>query len=105
MRKRGVFFTVAKKMHFFLKKSFFSCIVIDKCLSLHRQIKTERTMKTNELIKKLKAAGCWFLESGTNHDWWWSPITEQRFQVPRHATQDIGWNLLKSIERQSGVKF
>ena len=89
----------------FEKNHFFSCVAIDKCLSLHRQVKTERTLKTNELIKKLKAAGCWFLESGTNHDWWWSPISEQRFQVPRHATQDIGWNLLKSIEKQSGVKF
>ena len=80
-------------------------MIIDKCLSLHRQIKTERKMKVNELIRKLKAAGCRYVKPGGNHDWWWSPITERMFQVPRHATQDIGINLLKDIERQSGVKF
>jgi predicted RNA binding protein YcfA (HicA-like mRNA interferase family) len=62
-------------------------------------------MKTTELIRRLKAAGCWFLEEGTNHSWWWSPITNRKFQVPRHAAHDIGWNLLKDIEKQSGVKF
>ena len=30
---------------------------------------------------------------------------KQAIQVPRHATHDIGWNLLKDIEKQSGVKF
>ncbi len=66
---------------------------------------TTTQMKTRELIKKLKAAGCWFLYEGTNHSWWWSPITNQKFQVPRHATQDIGPSLIKDIEKQSGVKF
>lgn len=66
---------------------------------------TTTHMKTSELIKKLKAAGCWYLDSGTNHDWWWSPITNRKFQVPRHATHDIGWTLLKDISKQSGVKF
>lgn len=46
-----------------------------------------------------------FLEEGTNHSWWWSPMTHRKFQVPRHAAHDIGWNLLKDIEKQSGVKF
>lgn len=62
-------------------------------------------MKTTELIRRLKAVGCRFLDEGANHSWWWSPITNRRFQVPRHATHDIGWNLLKDIEKQSGVKF
>ena len=61
---------------------------------------TTTQMKTRELIKKLKAAGCWFLYEGTNHSWWWSPITNQKFQVPRHATQDIGPSLIKDIEKQ-----
>ena len=62
-------------------------------------------MKTSELIRRLKAAGCWYEKPGKNHDWWWSPITQQMFQIPRHATHDIGINLLKDIEKQSGVKF
>jgi len=66
---------------------------------------TEVKMKINELVRKLKAAGCWYLSPGKNHDWWWSPITNQRFQVPRHGTQDIGPNLLKDIKKQSGVNL
>lgn len=62
-------------------------------------------MKTSELIKKLKEAGCWFQKEGKNHSWWWSPITNQSFQVPRHAKMDIGKNLLKDIGKQSGVDF
>lgn len=62
-------------------------------------------MKTTELVRRLKAAGCWFPEERTNHSWWWSPITNRKFQVPRHATHDIGWNLLKDIEKQSGIDF
>lgn len=62
-------------------------------------------MKTTELIRRLKAAGCWFLEEGKNHSWWWSPISNRKFQIPRHAAHDIGRNLLKDIEKQSGVKF
>lgn len=62
-------------------------------------------MKTTELVRRLKAAGCWFLEEGKNHSWWWSSITNRKFQVPRHAAHDIGRNLLKDIEKQSGVKF
>ncbi len=62
-------------------------------------------MKTSELIRKLKKAGCTFHSHGTNHDWWNSPITKQKFQVPRHARQEIGNVLKKSIEKQSGVKL
>lgn len=46
-------------------------------------------MKTSELIRKLKKEGCTLLCHGTNHDWWSSPITKQKFQVPRHASQEI----------------
>ncbi len=62
-------------------------------------------MKTSELIKKLKKAGCYFVEHGTNHDWWFSPITDRKFQIPRHRTQEIGPKLKKYIEEQSGVKL
>jgi len=62
-------------------------------------------MKTTELIKKLKKTGCFFLKNGTNHDWWYSPITNRNFQVPRHANQDIGPCLKNDIKKQSGVNL
>lgn len=62
-------------------------------------------MKTSELVRKLKKEGCLFHSHGKNHDWWYSPVTKQKFQVPRHAGQDIGIVLKKYIEKQSGVKL
>lgn len=62
-------------------------------------------MKTNEAIKKLKRAGCCFVSHGTNHDWWYSPITGIKFQLPRHGRQEIKQALKKSLETQSGVKL
>ncbi len=62
-------------------------------------------MKITELKKKLRAAGCYYEYDGKNHEWWWSPITKQRFQVPRHMTADVGKELLKYLKKQSGVKI
>ena len=42
-------------------------------------------MKTSELIKILKKAGCYKLRSGGSHDIWISPMTDKKFQVPRHV--------------------
>ena len=62
-------------------------------------------MKITELKKKLKLAGCYYVSDGKNHKWWWSPITEQKFQIPRHMTADVGDKLMKYVKEQSGVKF
>ncbi|MBQ8760710.1 MAG: type II toxin-antitoxin system HicA family toxin [Bacteroidales bacterium] len=60
-------------------------------------------MRTVELKKKLQQSGCYFIANGKNHEWWFSPITNQRFQVPRHANEDIRTQLKKQISKQSGV--
>ncbi|MBO7459828.1 MAG: type II toxin-antitoxin system HicA family toxin [Bacteroidales bacterium] len=62
-------------------------------------------MRTVELKRKLQSAGCYFLEEGKNHQWWYSPITGKRFQVPRHANEDIRKPLQKQISKQSGVRL
>lgn len=66
-------------------------------------LKSKLTMKINELKKKLKAFGCCHVGEGKNHEWWWSPITQQRFQIPRHSTADVGKELLKYVKMQSGI--
>jgi len=53
--------------------------------------------------KKLKANGCYFVCDGKNHEWWWSPVSEQRFQLPRHSTADVGKELMKYVREQSGI--
>jgi len=62
-------------------------------------------MKTSEATRKLSKSGCYFLEHGTNHDWWYSPITKLKFQVPRHQSQELVIGTKKSIERFSGIKL
>jgi len=62
-------------------------------------------MKYSEVERKLKKAGCYFVSHGANHDWWYSPITNRRFQIPRHKSAEAKGKTLKSISEQSGVKL
>jgi predicted RNA binding protein YcfA (HicA-like mRNA interferase family) len=62
-------------------------------------------MKTSEAIRKLKQGGCCFLSHGGNHDWWHSPKTNKKFQVPRHPTQELTTKTKVSIELYSGIKL
>jgi len=60
-------------------------------------------MKYSEVERKLKKFGCCFVLHGANHDWWYSPITNRRFQLPRHRKEEAKGKTLKSISEQSGV--
>ncbi|MDR1973452.1 MAG: type II toxin-antitoxin system HicA family toxin [Bacteroidales bacterium] len=60
-------------------------------------------MKTEELKRKLRRGGCYFVRQGSNHEVWFSPITNAIFTVPRHT--DTKPNLVKVISKQSGVKI
>jgi predicted RNA binding protein YcfA (HicA-like mRNA interferase family) len=62
-------------------------------------------MKYSEVERKLKKEGCYFISHGTNHDWWYSPISNRRFQIPRHKSAEAKEKTLKSISEQSGVKL
>ena len=61
-------------------------------------------MKYSELTKKLKKNGCLFKEYGTNHDIWYSPVTEKTFVVPRHKTQEVKTGIANAIMKQAGLK-
>ena len=60
-------------------------------------------MKISELKKKLKAKGCYYVCDGKKHEWWWSPVTGQKFQLPRHSIADVGNELMKYVREQSGI--
>jgi len=62
-------------------------------------------MKTSEALRKLKNEGCYFLLHGGNHDWWFSPVTNKKFQVPRHKAQEITLKTKASMELYSGIKL
>lgn len=62
-------------------------------------------MNYNELMRKLKKHGCYFVEQKTNHEWWYSPITKKHFPLQRHGTMEVGEHILSSIKRETGVKL
>ncbi len=59
-------------------------------------------IKTSEVIKKLKQNGCKFSKHRTNHDFWYSPITNTEFPVPRHPA--IKKSTAMKIYKQAGIK-
>lgn len=61
-------------------------------------------MKTNELIRKLRNAGCKLVRQGKgNHEIWYSPITHKEFVVPNHGSQEIGKGLEHKIKKVAGI--
>ena len=60
------------------------------------------TIKTAEVIDKLKENGCQFVKHRTNHDRWYSPISNSEFSVPRHPKMPRITAL--DIYKQAGIK-
>ena len=60
-------------------------------------------MKTSELTKKLKKAGCYLTDHGARHDEWYSPTTGKHFNVPRHPNKEIPTGTANSILKDAGI--
>lgn len=61
-------------------------------------------MKTSELTKILKKAGCYLIDHRGEHDFWYSPITGKIFPVPRHPSREIPTGTANKILRDAGLK-
>ena len=61
-------------------------------------------MKTGELIKILKAGGCYFLKHGAEHDTWVSPITGKKLRVHRHQATEVATGTAEKILKDAGLK-
>ena len=61
-------------------------------------------MKTSELTKMLKKAGCYIAEHGAKHDKWHSPKTEKDFLVWRHSAKEIPTGTANQIIKDAGLK-
>lgn len=59
--------------------------------------------KFAELKREFKKAGCRFDHEGTGHEWWYSPITNQYFQMGRHDQQEVPKGTEKLLRKQAGV--
>ena len=60
-------------------------------------------MRTSEFKKLLRKSGCYFVSHGKRHDKWFSPITGNKFAVPRHDGQEIPTGTLEAIKNQAGI--
>ncbi len=61
-------------------------------------------MTTAELVRLLKAHGCYLYEHGARHDRWRSPHTGHTFSVGRHAKEDVPKGTLKKILQDAGIE-
>lgn len=61
-------------------------------------------MKVNELIKLLKANGCYLLTHGKEHDKWHSEITGKNFMLPRHPSKELPTGTANKIMKDAGLK-
>ena len=71
-------------------------------LHLHRPLGHELfiIIKTNQFVRRLKAAGCSLVRHGGEHDIWYSPITGLTERVPHHGSKEVHPGLLKTLERR-----
>lgn len=60
-------------------------------------------MKVSEMKKLLKQIGCRKIRDGANHEIWYSQITDRKFQVPRHQSQELPTGTEKQIRKESGL--
>ena len=60
-------------------------------------------MKTSELLKQLKKAGCRLHRNGSNHDIWYSERTGKKFSVPRHKAE-LPVGTVNNILKDAGLK-
>ena len=60
-------------------------------------------MKTSELIRILKAAGCYVIRHGGKHDIWYSPITQKKIPLGRHGNKEVAKGTAESILKDAGI--
>lgn len=60
-------------------------------------------MKYNQFFAELTAAGCYVLRHGAEHSIWYSPLTENKFSLPRHGAKEIPKGLERKARKVLGV--
>lgn len=63
----------------------------------------EAKLKKSELLKVFNKNKIEFIQHGKRHDIYYSPITNKKFPVPRHATE-IATGTLKAIMKEAGLE-
>ncbi len=62
------------------------------------------SLKPNEVIRRLKAAGFIFDRYAKgSHEIWYNPVTKRRTVVPNHPGKDVPKGTLRAIIDQAGL--
>ena len=56
-----------------------------------------------ELKRDFRKEKCKKTSDGGNHEWWFSPITNKRFQMGRHDNEEISKDLEMKLRKLAGV--
>ncbi len=59
--------------------------------------------KFSELKREFIKAGCYFLEERSNHERWYSPITNEKFEMSRHNNEEVKPKTEHTLRKQAGV--
>lgn len=59
--------------------------------------------KFAELKREFRQAGCYKKSEGGNHEWWYSPITGENFQMGRHDGEEVKKGMEIKLRKQAGV--
>ena len=85
-----------------MARKYLTVILVEYILFLLRGDSMGDTVKTSEVIDKLKENNFCFVKHKTNHDSWYSPISNSYFMVPRHPKMPRITAL--DIYKQAGIK-
>ena len=55
-------------------------------------------------MRYLKMIKCYKVRDGSNHDIWYSPVTNKKIPVPRHPSEELKKGTEENIRKQSGLK-
>ena len=61
-------------------------------------------MKTKQFCAEIRAAGCYIIRRGGNHDIWYSPITGRRWPIGRHESQEMPSGTERKAREVLGVQ-
>lgn len=61
-------------------------------------------MKTTEMKRRLREAGCYMISDDGKHEKWYSPITGNTFPVWKHDSKELPKGTENKIRKQAGLK-
>ena len=64
-----------------------------------------KVIKVSEILKKLEADGWYLVNYEGSHRQFKHPVKKGKVTVNGHPSDDVWGFLLKSIEKQSGLRF